>query len=82
MVNLIGHEAGNGGNSQGTPTTRRAFLYSDRGFRALRDSPSCPSAGISLKVKVVTTLICQQDGMSDLSLRKHKSGEKSCHKPV
>jgi hypothetical protein len=30
MVNLNGHEAGNGGNSQGTPTARRAFLYSDR----------------------------------------------------
>ena len=29
MVNLTGHEAGNGGYRQGTPTTRRAFLYSD-----------------------------------------------------
>jgi hypothetical protein len=29
MVNLNGHEAGNGGNSQGPPTARRAFLYSD-----------------------------------------------------
>jgi hypothetical protein len=27
LVNLNGHEAGNGGNSQGTPTARRAFLY-------------------------------------------------------
>ena len=26
---LNGHEAGNGGDSQGTPTTRRAFLYSE-----------------------------------------------------
>jgi hypothetical protein len=31
MVNLIGHEAGNGGYSQGTPTARRAFLYSEQG---------------------------------------------------
>src|ERR1700739_2801054 len=29
MVNLNGHEAGNGGYSQGTPTARRAFLYSE-----------------------------------------------------
>ena len=28
-VNLNGHEAGNGGHSQGTPTARRALLYSD-----------------------------------------------------
>ena len=30
MVNLTGHAAGNGGYSQGTPTARRAFLYSER----------------------------------------------------
>jgi hypothetical protein len=29
MVNLNGHEAGNGGYSQGTPTACRAFLYSE-----------------------------------------------------
>jgi hypothetical protein len=29
MVNLTGHEAGNGGYSQGTPKAHRAFLYSD-----------------------------------------------------
>jgi hypothetical protein len=29
MVNLTGHEAGNGGHSQGTPTAHRAFLYSE-----------------------------------------------------
>jgi hypothetical protein len=32
MVNLNGHEAGNGGYSQGTPTARRAFLYSEKLF--------------------------------------------------
>ena len=31
MVDLNGHEAGNGGHSQGTPTTCHAFLYSDTG---------------------------------------------------
>src|SRR5437773_426068 len=38
MVNLNGHEAGNGGHSQGPPTARRAFLYSDTldGFRTKR----------------------------------------------
>jgi hypothetical protein len=29
MVNLTGHEAGNGGYSQGTPKAHRAFLYSE-----------------------------------------------------
>jgi hypothetical protein len=29
MVNLNGHEAGNGGYSQGTPPARCAFLYSE-----------------------------------------------------
>ena len=29
MVDLNGHEAGNGGYSQGRPTARRAFLYSE-----------------------------------------------------
>ena len=29
MVDLYAHKAGNGGQSQGTPTTRRAFLYSE-----------------------------------------------------
>ncbi len=33
MVNLNGHEAGNGGNSQGPPTARRAFLYSDESLK-------------------------------------------------
>ena len=28
-VDLNGHEAGNGGYSQGTPKARRAFLYSE-----------------------------------------------------
>jgi hypothetical protein len=31
MVNLNGHEAGNGGHSQGTPTAYRELLYSERG---------------------------------------------------
>jgi hypothetical protein len=30
MVNLNGHEAGNGGNSQGTPTAHRPLSYSER----------------------------------------------------
>jgi hypothetical protein len=30
MVNLNGHEAGNGGYSQGTPTARCALLYSEQ----------------------------------------------------
>ena len=30
MVDLNGHEAGNGGYSQGRPTARRALLYSER----------------------------------------------------
>ena|SRR6266852_2798013 len=30
MVNLTGHEAGNGGYRQGTPTARRPLLYSER----------------------------------------------------
>ena len=30
MVDLNGHEAGNGGHSQGRPTERRALLYSER----------------------------------------------------
>src|SRR2546427_12958666 len=30
MVNLTGHEAGNGGHGQGTPKARRAFLYSEK----------------------------------------------------
>src|SRR5438445_9535527 len=29
MVNLNGHEAGNGGHRQGTPKASRAFLYSE-----------------------------------------------------
>ena len=29
MVNLTGHEAGNGGHGQGTPKALRAFLYSE-----------------------------------------------------
>ena len=29
MVNLTGHEAGNGGHSQGTPKAHRALLYSE-----------------------------------------------------
>jgi hypothetical protein len=29
MVNLNGHEAGNGGNSQGRPTALGVLLYSD-----------------------------------------------------
>jgi hypothetical protein len=32
MVDLSAHEAGNGGQRQGTPTTRRAFLYSEACF--------------------------------------------------
>ena len=28
-MNLNGHEAGNGGHRQGTPTARCAFLYSE-----------------------------------------------------
>ena len=36
MVNLTGHEAGNGGYSQGTPKAHRAFLYSEK--RAHRGS--------------------------------------------
>ena len=30
MVDLSGHEAGNGGYSQGTPTAHRPLSYSDR----------------------------------------------------
>jgi len=30
MVDLNGHEAGNGGYSQGRPTARRVLLYSER----------------------------------------------------
>jgi hypothetical protein len=30
MVDLCGHEAGNGGYSQGTPTAHRPLSYSDR----------------------------------------------------
>src|SRR5437879_2654330 len=30
MVDLNGHEAGNGGNSQGRPTAHRDLLYSER----------------------------------------------------
>lgn len=30
MVDLNGHEAGNGGDSQGSPTARRVLLYSER----------------------------------------------------
>jgi hypothetical protein len=30
MVDLNGHEAGNGGYSQGSPTARRVLLYSER----------------------------------------------------
>jgi hypothetical protein len=30
MVDLNGHEAGNGGYSQGKPTARRVLLYSER----------------------------------------------------
>jgi hypothetical protein len=29
-VDLIGHEAGNGGYSQGTPTAHRPLFYSER----------------------------------------------------
>jgi putative transposase len=36
MVDLNGHEAGNGGH-QGTPTTRHAFLYSDTALYAERE---------------------------------------------
>ncbi len=35
MVDLNGHEAGNGGYSQGTPTARRAFLYSEIAHRRI-----------------------------------------------
>jgi len=30
MVNLTGHEAGNGGNSQGIPKAHRPLSYSER----------------------------------------------------
>ncbi len=30
MVDLNGHEAGNGGSGQGRPTARRVLLYSER----------------------------------------------------
>jgi hypothetical protein len=30
MVDLNGHEVGNGGYSQGRPTARRVLLYSER----------------------------------------------------
>ena len=40
MVDLNGHEAGNGGYRQGTPTARCAFLYSEP--RALPEAvPHC-----------------------------------------
>jgi hypothetical protein len=49
MVDLNGHEAGNGGHSQGKPTAYRDLLYSERwGFYANdlalapSDSPSYP----------------------------------------
>ena len=35
MVDLSGHEAGNGGYSQGTPKARRAFLYSEIAHRRM-----------------------------------------------
>ena len=35
MVDLNGHAAGNGGYSQGTPTARRAFLYSEIAHRRI-----------------------------------------------
>jgi hypothetical protein len=31
MVDLNGHEAGNGGHGQGIPTAYRELLYSERG---------------------------------------------------
>jgi hypothetical protein len=34
-VDLNGHEAGNGGYSQGTPKARRAFLYSEIAHRRM-----------------------------------------------
>jgi hypothetical protein len=40
MVNLNGHEAGNGGYSQGTPTARRAFLYSETAGKLAAMHPS------------------------------------------
>jgi hypothetical protein len=42
MVNLNGHEAGNGGNSQGTPTARRAFLLC---------LPQIPSAANAFEIR-------------------------------
>ena len=36
MVDLNGHEAGNGRYSQGRPTARRVLLYSER-FRVYQD---------------------------------------------
>src|ERR1700720_4373733 len=43
MVNLIGHEAANGGHRQGTPTARCAFLYSEQP-RSISPAPTTLAA--------------------------------------
>ena len=60
MVDLNGHEAGNGGYSQGTPTAHRALFYSDIDGNAVNRDLSCK--GGSFAHSYFLTLACVAGG--------------------